>query len=144
MSDQNDTITITNDEFSPSECDDIGDKKQKYKAYKKLYYLKNKEKICEKTRRWTKENKDRKEAYLKRHFEENKEHYKEYRKQYWVKNKTKRQEYYKQWREKNKEYVRAKNSEWRNSHVKERKIILRKHQLKRFYGLTLEDFDIMV
>jgi hypothetical protein len=94
--------------------------KEERKEYKRLYHLKNKDKINENSRQHYSENKDKQKEYSAQYRVNNKEKVKEYRRQY--KNKAKENDrlYYLKNKDKIKEY-RSNNRVKRNNRLTQRR-----------------------
>ena len=68
----------------------------------------------------------------------------DYQKQYRLKNKERISKNQRRWKKENKELCRIKSIEWANTHKEQRKLTLRKFQLKKFYGLSIDQFQKML
>lgn len=85
------------------------------KKYKREYYLKNKQRILEKSRKYRTENK---------------EEYQAYKKDYYLKNKERILKYGKEYTEKNKEYVLARRRQTYKDNAEYEKAMSKKHREK--------------
>lgn len=101
---------------------------KKAKAHE--YYLKNKERLCAKQKKYHEEHKDEDKAYHQRYYLTNKEelnaqnikNYEAHREE----RMTKMREYY----QKNKAQILAQNKEWANTHPEETREIKRRWELE--------------
>lgn len=104
--------------------------KEKYKEKQKKYYLKNKEKICERVRKraenmrpqlaeygrkYYKDNSEKCTIRNKAYRAKNEESYKEWERQYRNERKDKSRDYHRVWRQENHEYVTERRMHYKDS-----------------------------
>lgn len=90
-------------------------KNEKYKEYKKQWYLKNREKILEDRKKYYLENKEKIMEYHKNN-EKIQQYQKEYKKEYYKKNKEKISQRQKENYKNNKEFYSERNKKYREEH----------------------------
>ncbi len=102
--------------------------KAKLKAY--LFEYNQRPKVIQRKKEQdTPENKARQKEYMKKHYQKNKEKINE-----------KMKPYIKRWQKENPEYLK----EYRQKHKEKIKELCKKAHLKKFYNLSLEDYNEMV
>lgn len=106
------------------------------KCYGKEQRMKNPERLAEQRKRWYDNNKEKRMEYQEKNKDKLRLKYKEYRE----KNKERYKEWQRLWYLKNK----ARLAEERKAYRQENKEKSREYDLKRFYGITIAEYEIMV
>ena len=101
------------------------------------YRERNKEKIADSLKKYRETHKEQRNLANKTWREKNIDHVKKYSKEYNSKNFEKRKLAFNAWVEKNPERMR----ELKKNNREKNKLIERERKLKRFYNMTLEDYD---
>lgn len=106
-------------------------KKEKTKAYMKVYYEANKDKIRAKNKAWYESNKEKKSAKSKNWYELNKKSVKTSSKDYYKANRIKIRAYYVDYYLRNKETCRYYMSDWEKKNPQARSAINAKRRSKK-------------
>jgi len=110
--------------------------KEQKAVYDKIYYIKNKEIISARVKKYQEDNKEHLASKQKEWKEKNKEALKEWREN----NKEHLASKQKEWRENNKEQMIATNKKWRKKNKAQQAAYYRKKK----YGVSPEDYDTML
>jgi hypothetical protein len=102
-------------------------KNEKYKEYKKQWYLKNRERILKERKKYYSENKDKILEYHK-NSEKVQQYLKKYRKEYYDKNKEKISQKQKEDYKNNKEFYSKRNKKYREEHKEQLNEYCRKYR----------------
>lgn len=134
------------------------DKKDKSKVRHHRYYLKNRVQILERIEKYHEKNKDERKKYLDGYYQKNKERIKARSRQRRIENKNlylqresnrRKSDKYKEisrlWREKSKEKLKEyfRIHDMKRNSQEERKIATRRTYLKKNFGITLEEYNII-
>jgi len=128
--------------------------KERQKEYKRLYYIKNKDKLDEQNKQWGIKNRKKLRKYRHLYYLEHREKSKKYAYQYYLENKEgikkRTKQYYadniekgrinrRNYHNQNREKLNLKTKKWCEENMTSEKI--RKRQLKYKYNLSMEDYE---
>ena len=135
LSKENEIIDTTNDikkNLEKKSWKDITNPKERQKAYRKVYYEANKDKISKQNKAYKESNKDKLKDKLKDYYKINRDKIKEQSKSYREANKNKIKDYKKKYKEKNKVILKEKRKIYLKKYIEENKQTIKEKKKLKF------------
>ena len=132
---ENEIIDTTNDikkSLEKKSWKDITNPKERQKAYRKVYYEANKDKISKQNKAYKESNKDKIKDKLKDYYKINRDKIKEQSKSYREANKNKIKDYKKKYKEKNKAILKEKRKIYLKKYIEENKQTIKEKKKLKF------------